>query len=165
MTLIWNCLAVSCLVMLCMISGSESSPNALSKTAADAMEAQGFPDFGFLPPVEQYTGSLFRLRQDYPGAKPEPDKKAVFLDIAFNENGAGKENWKKYLLAVRDYCFEGNVDQTLPTANGRVDENWILQNNRKRNWYHVPWQHWDHSGRAGREGIRGLTREATVQPG
>src|SRR5262249_16704059 len=55
------------------------------------------------------------------------------------------------LLAVRSYCFEGNPE---------VD--WDVRKNAVRKWYHAPWQHW---GRNGREGIRGLTREATAQPG
>jgi hypothetical protein len=71
------------------------------------------------------------------------------LLIPFDENG-DTANWKKYLLAVRDYCFEGNVD---------VD--WRGQDNPKRKWVHVPWQH---AGEKGREGINGLTREATAKP-
>jgi hypothetical protein len=116
-----------------------------------------------MPSAEQYTGPFFRLKQDYPEAQPAADGRPPFLDIPFNENGPGKDNWKKYLLAVRDYCFEGNVNP-LPTVPGAVDQNWALEKNKNRGWYHAPWQHWDHTGRAGREAIRGLTREATSQP-
>lgn len=123
-----------------------------------------FPDFGFLPPADQYAGPLFRLRQNYPDAEPGADRRPTFLAIPFQENDGTKQNWKKYLLAVRDYCFEGNVDQKPPAGKGEVDGNWVLQRNPKRDWYHVPWQHWDRTGRAGREGVRGLTREATSQP-
>jgi hypothetical protein len=109
-----------------------------------------FPDFGFLPPPQQYKGKLFRQRQDYPTKEPGADKRPAFLDIPFNENADGKDNWKKYLIAVRDYCFHGNLEA-----------DWVLQDNSKRAWYHAPWQHW---GPKGREGIHGLTREATSQP-
>jgi hypothetical protein len=108
-----------------------------------------FPDFGHLPPREQYDGPLFTLSQDYPTTKPAV-KKPDFLGIPFNENER-EQNWLKYLLAVRAYCFEGNTE---------VD--WDVCKNKVRTWYHAPWQHW---GPKGREGVRGLTREATAQPG
>jgi hypothetical protein len=108
-----------------------------------------FPDFGYLPPPEQYKGPLFTLSQDYPLTRVQA-KEPDFLSIPFNENDK-EQNWLKYLLAVRNYCFEGNND---------VD--WDVRKNPVRKWYHAPWQHW---GRNGREGIRGLTREATAQPG
>lgn len=152
------------------IRGSASSGgDGPGKPAADPLPAGAgatdrFPDFGFMPPAEQYTGSLFRLRQDYPTTEPGAGERPAFLDIPFNENAPEKQNWKKYLLAVRDYCFEGNVDQSRPAESGQIDRNWVLQENKKRSWYHAPWQHWDRTGRAGREGIRGLTREATSQP-
>src|SRR5262249_25014793 len=106
-------------------------------------------DFGYLPPQDQYKGPLFKLSQDYPPMKVVA-KKPDCLSIPFNENDK-EQNWLKYLLAVRDYCFQGNIE---------VD--WDVRNNTVRKWYHAPWQHW---GRNGREGIRGLTREATAKPG
>jgi len=106
-----------------------------------------FPDFGFLPPRELYNGPLFRLSQDYPSSNVG-FKRPDFLNIPFNEN-ENEQNWLKYLLAVRNYCFEGNVE---------VD--WEVRRNPVQKWYHAPWQHW---GRGGREGIRGLTREATAK--
>jgi hypothetical protein len=108
-----------------------------------------FPDFGHLPPRDQYEGRLFTLSQDYP-AKSVVGKRPEFLSIPFDENGK-EQNWLQYLLAVRDYCFEGNVE---------VD--FDVRKNGVRKWYHAPWQHW---GPKGREGIRGLTREATAEPG
>jgi hypothetical protein len=112
-----------------------------------------FPDFGHLPAPEQYKGAYFRLSQKYPAVKPVVDPKVQdILKIPFNENNDGQQNWLKYMLAVRSYCFEGNIE---------VD--WDVEKNTvKRGWYHAPWQHW---GRRGREGIRGLTQEATAQPG
>jgi hypothetical protein len=109
-----------------------------------------FPDFGYLPPPDQYDGPLFRLSQDFPKTKPALGLGLAFLQIPFDENDT-EQNWLKYLLAVRTYALEGNIE---------VD--WNVQKNAKRKWYHAPWQHW---GRNGREGIRGLTREATAQPG
>jgi hypothetical protein len=142
---------VSC--MICPIDHWQSAqcdipePVNTAETVPDKDEL--FPDFGYLPPESQYAGPLFHLRQDYPIAEPGEDKLPTFLKIPFDQNVDKKDNWKKYLLAVRDYCFEGNIP---------VD--WVVQKNTKRGWYHVPWQHW---GRNGREGIHGLTREATAQ--
>jgi hypothetical protein len=142
---------------LAALVGPSVPPDDAQRTLPPEKEPLGFaektpfPDFGYLPPNDQYNGPLFHLRQDFPATKDVCDKVPDFLKIPFNENEGGKENWLKYLLAVRSYCFEGNVE---------VD--WNVQKNAKRKWYHAPWQHW---GRGGREGIRGLTREATAQPG
>lgn len=144
--------------------GEDNRPFGANEPPPVAVGGEGaFPDFGFMPHAEQYSGHFFRLRQNYPKTEPKSDKRPPFFDISFNEN-QDTANWRKYLLAVRDYCFEGNVDQTLPARPGEIDKNWALAENKKRDWYHVPWQHWDHTGRAGREAINGLTREATSQP-
>jgi hypothetical protein len=58
-------------------------------------------------------------------------------------------------LEVRAYCFEGNIQ------GGDVKDDWCVQDNKVRKWYHMPWQHY---GPNGREGIHGLTKEAPVQP-
>lgn len=125
-----------------------SDPKA-KEPARSPHNQQPFPDFGFPPPMDQFEGALFTLSQDYP-TEPIVDKKPDFLSIPFNENKE-KQNWLEYLLAVRRYCFEGNIE---------VD--WDVRKNAVRKWYHAPWQH---AGPKGREGIRGLTREATSQPG
>lgn len=124
-------------------------PSGKAENEGSQGRKKRFPDFGHLPSQDAYSGPLFSLSQDYPSSKATAPK-LPFLDIPFNENRAD-QNWLKYLLAVRDHCFEGNVE---------VD--WDVRKNRVREWYHAPWQHW---GRNGREGIRGLTREATAQPG
>jgi hypothetical protein len=98
-----------------------------------------FPDCGFVPPKDQYEGKLFHLRQDYPDAKPGDDALAGFLKIPFDQNRDGQRNWKKYLIKVRDYCFEGNID----TDPRQVDErdygtDWNLEANKKREWFHAP---------------------------
>jgi hypothetical protein len=56
-----------------------------------------------------------------------------------------------YMMQVRDYCFEGNIE---------VD--WRVEYNTVRHWYHMPWQDY---GRAGREAIHGLTQEAPLSAG
>lgn len=111
-----------------------------------------FPDFNskYLPSEVEYDGPLFRLSQSYPSEPPTLDHALEhILAIPFDKN-TESENWLKYLLAVRSYCFEGNLEV-----------NWRGQENQTRKWYHVPWQH---AGEKGREGINGLTREATAQP-
>jgi hypothetical protein len=102
-----------------------------------------FPDFGYLPPPGQYSGPVFKLSQDFPATKPTGPLPAFFKTDF-------KKNWMQYLEQVRDYCFEGNIDN-----------DWRVEKNPVRKWYHMPWQHW---GLTGREGIHGLTKEAPVQP-
>ncbi len=131
----------------CHVQGQEAKPSVARGAIIEKQPP--FPDFGYVPPKDQYEGKLFRLRQDFPVIKPVKGEPS-FFQIPFDKNGDGQKNWKKYLMEVRDYCFEGNIT---------VD--WDLSRNTKRKWYHVPWQHF---GRNGREGIHGLTREATAQP-
>lgn len=105
-----------------------------------------FPDFGFmLPPavVDSQGIRVFRLSQNYPDVLPTnplPD----FFQTDF------KKDWRKYLLQVQKYCFEGNTE-----VDFRVEDN------KTRNWYHMPWQNYTSNGR---EGFHGLTKEAPVQP-
>ncbi len=117
--------------------------NTVSEAAPSAIgPQQPFPDFGYMVSANQYSGPVFKLSQDYPAVLPTPPL-PPFFEIDF------KTNWKEYLLAVRKYCFEGNTE-----ADFRVE------NNKVRNWYHVPWQHY---GKNGREGYHGLTKEAPVK--
>ena len=98
-----------------------------------------FPDFGQFPPPAKYQGRIFKLSQDYPTRKPaiEPAVRKI-LSIDFTKD------WKAYAEAVRDYIYEGNIE-----ADG-VANDFYLEDNKVRRWYHVPWQHW---GPFGREGI------------
>src|SRR6185503_12103148 len=58
---------------------------------------------------------------------------------------------KRYLAAVLAYVLEGQ------------DRNdWRLQSNKVRRWYHMPWMG---PGPTGREFIHGLTRERDFTPG
>jgi hypothetical protein len=109
-----------------------------------------FPDFGQMPSPSKYQGRIFKLSQDYPNRKPavEPAVRKI-LAIDFTRD------WKAYADAVRDYIYEGNIE-----ADG-VANDFYLEDNKVRRWYHVPWQHW---GPFGREGIHGLTKEGPVNP-
>lgn len=103
-----------------------------------------FPDFGFMVPSSEVTNvnQVFKLSQDYPKNLPK-SKLPKFYNIDY------KTNWREYLLSVRDYCFEGNTN---------VD--FRVENNKARNWYHMPFQHYSANGR---EGFHGLTKEAPVK--
>lgn len=103
-----------------------------------------FPDFGFMVPSSEVTNvnEVFKLSQDYPKNLPK-SKLPKFYNIDY------KTNWREYLLSVRDYCFEGNTN---------VD--FRVENNKARNWYHMPFQHYSANGR---EGFHGLTKEAPVK--
>ena len=102
-----------------------------------------FPDFGYMAPPSEVTNTsqVFKLSQDYPKTLPN-NKLPEFYSIDY------KKDWRKYLLSIRSYCYEGNT---------RVD--FRVEHNKARNWYHMPFQHYSPNGR---EGYHGLTKEAPV---
>jgi hypothetical protein len=102
-----------------------------------------FPDFGYMAPPSEVTNvsEVFKLSQSYPKTLPK-NKLPEFYSIDY------KKDWRKYLLSIRSYCYEGNTG---------VD--FRVENNKTRNWYHMPFQHYSANGR---EGYHGLTREAPV---
>ncbi len=109
-----------------------------------------YPDFGYINSTK-LPRTLFRLSQTYP--KTLPNKLPTFFKSELNRESFQeyyKTSWREYTLAVRDYCFEGNIEK-----------DWRVENNTIRKWYHMPWLHW---GRFGREGLRGLTKEAPIFP-
>ncbi|GEM47689.1 hypothetical protein [Deinococcus cellulosilyticus] len=109
-----------------------------------------FPDFGFMLPATEYHGRVFQLSQDYPSKLPKMDagvQKILKIDF--------RKDWKKYALAVRDYVLQGNIEQP------GYDNDFFLEDNKVRKWFHVPWQHW---GPQGREGFHGLTQEGPINP-
>ena len=124
---------------------------ALAAPAPSQSPSPKFPDFGFLAPSSQYSGEPFRLSQDYPKQKPDGKKLPAFFTKLPKGFSADFTTWREYMMAIRDYCFEGNLE---------VD--WRVEKNKVRKWYHMPWQHY---GATGREGIHGLTKEAPVAPG
>src|SRR5436305_13207103 len=95
----------------------------LAATTADKPAAMHhplpFPDFGFLPPpmvngqcaVQPcYSGPVFHLSQDYP--KTLPTELPGFLKMDYHQD------WKAYMMAIRSYVFEGNLE-----VDWRVHEN------------------------------------------
>ncbi|WP_051329714.1 hypothetical protein [Niveispirillum irakense] len=126
-------------------------------TSPESYERPGstFPDFGYMvSPSEYYqcwsSQPLFELKTDFPKTKPK--ELPSFMKIDF------KKNPQEYIMAVRDYAFEGN----LP--------NWNPFENKVRNWYHIPWLHptspnGGYPPNGGTEGFHGLIKEAPVSPG
>ncbi|HEY0660119.1 MAG TPA: hypothetical protein VGD21_02165 [Lysobacter sp.] len=123
---------------------------ALTLLTAAAVNASAgtFPDFGYQPPSSQYSGPLFQLSQDYPTTLPTGTP-GFFTQLP-QPLSNDFENWRPYVDAVKAYCLEGNAEN-----------DWVVQKNSVRPWYHMPWQHY---GPLGREGIHGLTKEAQIQP-
>ena len=104
-----------------------------------------FKDYGYEPPASQYSGTLFKLSQDYPTLRPDMSNLPIMLATDFTQN------WRAYLTQARDYCLEGNIEA-----------DWRVENNKVRKWYHAPWLDY---GPNGREGIHGLTKEVTLAAG
>jgi hypothetical protein len=107
---------------------------------AVASAQEPLPDAHEAPPPG-WTGLVFELSKAYPMTKPTGEARP-WKTIDY------KTRPSDYLVAVRDYCYEGNV---------AVD--WKIQDNAVRKWYHTPWLH---RGNKGREYIRGTTRERTT---
>lgn len=143
------------------------APAALARDPAEAaallrrpegykLEQNPFPDFGFMVPVDEYMQKysdqpLFRLKTDFPTVKPK--KQPDFIQkVDFRKNPL------EYLLAVRDYAFDGNLPD------------WDPFKNPKRGWYHIPWLHPTATGpnayppNGGTEGFHGLIKEAGLSP-
>jgi hypothetical protein len=134
------------------------APQSASAVALSAQKERGmsFPDFGFMVKPADYIQNysdqpIFRLKADFPKEKPEHVP-------AFVEQIDFKKNPKEYLLAARDYAFEGNLPD------------WDPFKNHIRGWYHIPWLHPTTTGpeayppNGGTEGFRGLIKEAPVTP-
>ena len=91
-----------------------------------------------------WTGMQFAMSKDYPTTRPtEPTQ--PWRQLSFRTQS------EQYIMALRDYALEGNVE---------VD--WVVQNNAVRKWYHAPGLA---VGGNGREFIRGMTRERVSRPG
>ena len=151
-----NAFATLCIVVLCAVVAGQNAPKAGASGSTKKARAKSakllprFPDFGAFPPPSQYQGRIFKLSQDYPQTKPEIEpavRKILAIDFT--------KDWKAYMLAVRDYIYEGNIH-----GNG-IANDFYLEDNKVRRWYHVPWQHY---GPFGREGIHGLTKEGPALP-
>ncbi|NWA25985.1 hypothetical protein HX870_07835 [Pseudomonas gingeri] len=123
---------------------------ALAMTAAlfsVTAQAGTYPDYGYAPP-DTYKGPTFLLSQSYPTLQPKGTPPAFFKKLPAKPDN-NFETWRTYMNEAKNYCLEGNVEA-----------DWYVQNNKVRQWYHMPWQHY---GPLGREGIHGLTKEAQIQ--
>src|ERR1700760_4017114 len=101
--------------------------NKTKKDDSLPYERKDFPDFGAMVPVDtflkNYPGhKIFKLSQDYP--REAPTELPDFFKLPFDD----KSKWMDWLLAARDYCFKG-----------MVDADFVAQDNKDRNWYHMPW--------------------------
>ncbi|SPE42742.1 conserved exported hypothetical protein [Candidatus Sulfopaludibacter sp. SbA3] len=152
------------LLALAALSAGVAFHAAAQQTMAVSAEAlsarkfkgSGFPDFGFMVTPAEYSEKysdqpVFRLKADFPHDLPAhlPE----FIDrIDFRKDP------RAYLLAVRDYAFEGNLPD------------WDPFKNTVRQWYHIPWLHPTTTGpnayppNGGTEGFRGLIKEAPITP-
>jgi hypothetical protein len=135
---------------ICIVSCRQTTTDYQSVTEINVNPIEDkieFPDFGFMISSKDYNGRVFKLSDDFPNEMPVKDKALEnILSIDF------KSDWEGYLSAVQQYAFEGNATTDYENA-------FFLEDNTKRNWYHVPWQHW---GATGREGFHGLTNEGPV---
>ena len=149
------------LTLCTMVSLAGFTAMAQEAVSAQALSAKkqkgsGFPDFGFMVTPAEYAAKysdqpVFRLKADFPNRLPA--KVPEFLEkIDF------KTNPLEYIMAVRDYAFEGNLPD------------WDPFKNRTREWYHIPWLHPTTTGpnayppNGGTEGFRGLIKEAGMSP-
>ncbi len=125
-------------------AAQERSAAASTHSKMSLRRPHRFPDAGEKP-IANWSGPVFSLSQNYPlwmpTAESQPWKKYNF---------SKEDEWKDYLASVLHYCMEGNVEN-----------DWVLQKNTIRHWYHAPWMHW---GPNGREFIHGLTHERGSRP-
>lgn len=129
----------------------EPTTKAMPEPTEEHNLLPAFPDFGFMP--TNYHGRVFKLSQDYPTTLENVENDEALQEILGIDF---KTDWKKYILAVKDYVFEGNINRP------GYDQDFFLEDNTVRNWYHAPWLHY---GKEGREGFHGLTQEGPIFPG
>jgi hypothetical protein len=121
-----------------------------------------------IKPPEGWTGRLFQIKNDYPKPPktednfntqglppmPGPDLPLPILNPVDDAPWLKydfKKDHQEYVQAVKEYCWEGNVNNKF-----------VIQNNPIRNWYHAPWMHWNNNGR---EPLNGLTFERVTPVG
>jgi hypothetical protein len=127
--------------------GVETPPAACQRGTFNDFHDQGEPNV----PPSNYSGPVFKLRQDYPETLPKPEQSPwLGVDPSTLSTDAGA---LAYLESIWGYVTEGNIDP-------RVD--WDLAKNTKRAWYHAPWLDY---GSHGREFVHGLTHELNSAPG
>jgi hypothetical protein len=141
------CVVAILTFLKCASPGEKTTDNS-EKTTDDP---KNFPDFGAMLPVAQFVKDypghkIFRLSQNYPKALPGDDKIPEFFKIPFDD----KKRWMEWLEAAKQYCFDG-----------MIDADFVAQDNKKRDWYHMPWLHY---GPLASEGFSGLAKEAPISP-
>jgi hypothetical protein len=159
------------------LAASQVNRNGNGNYSATDAEIQFNTSYGYVENGQQlvklpknWTGPLFQIRNDYPKVSindgnghasskgipsiPGPDrppptvdpiKESPWLKVDFRTDP------RAYCAFVKEYCWEGNVNN-----------NFVLQDNKIRDWYHAPWMHWNVNGR---EPLNGLTFERPTPPG
>lgn len=94
--------------------------------------------------LDNPRAQVFQLSQNYGDAKQFPNETPAWKKIARTPEEL-KTKWREYLFAVLAYAYEGNLEN-----------DWVVQRNSRRKWFHAPWMH---SGATGREFLHGLTVE------
>ncbi|KAK4228281.1 hypothetical protein QBC38DRAFT_475295 [Podospora fimiseda] len=82
---------------------------------------------------------------DRPIPSLDPRKDAPWLDVDFREDPM------RYCEIIKEYCWAGNSNN-----------NFNINKNQTRPWFHAPWMHWSENGR---EPINGLTFERLTPAG
>jgi len=111
-----------------------------NKSKVDYQEIS-WPKYTVNPPTN-WQENIFEPSHNFPKELSVENKPWDSIDF--------KTNPEKYMKEVLQYCFDGNI---------KVDFN--VLNNKKRDWYHVPYMT---TGTYGREPLRGLTRERSSEP-
>lgn len=149
--------------------GSQALPGGDDEISKTEAQVQFETSYGYvvnnvqmIKPPETWKGPVFKIHNEYPriieannastaGQGPaipgpdmplpnfDPKKEAPWLNVDFNLEP------EKYCELIKLYCWDGNVDN-----------NFVVQNNPIRPWYHAPWMHWNLHGR---EPLHGLTFE------
>lgn len=140
--------------VLVALASNLSTPAPRVAGAQSAPPRPGFPSYNpaFGPPPG-WTGPLFQLSQNYPKELPKNEKQP-WKQYDFRTQP------REYMLAVRSYVYEGNLDRGEDASGNSLD--WVVQKNPVRTWYHMPWRDY---GPRGREFIHGMTLEFPSSPG
>lgn len=117
-----------------------------SNCVAPTLGAPGWRN-GDRPQNDPLVLHQFKLSACYPVIAP-PDRRPW---LAFDP----RTEPQKYMRAVLDYFYEGNV-------RANVEDSFDPERNPVRGWYNAPWLDYTTNGR---EGTHGLTRERSSCPG
>ena len=143
-------------------SSSPPPPSASAGPARETIDTCVGPypsywtDVSNTPPAG--AAHVFRLSQAFPKKLPalaeQPWLAANPFSATTLEQRAAESG--KYIRAILDYIFEGNVGAVPSEADFDICRNSIRQ------WFHVPWM--DANPSKGREYVHGMTRELASSP-